>query len=80
MSDFLISLVRTWVPVGVGAVLSYLASLGVEWEPDTEAAVGFAAVAVITALYYWGARALETRWPVFGLLLGARKAPTYDDA
>jgi hypothetical protein len=78
MNDYVLSLVRTWVPVAVGAVLSWLAGLGLDLGKEAE--VGFVTflTAVVIAVYYALARALEKRWPALGrLLLGSAKAPAY---
>ncbi|MBX6382010.1 MAG: hypothetical protein IRZ07_03400 [Microbispora sp.] len=78
MNDYVISLIRTWVPVGVGLVITWLArELGVVLDDDTTATAATVAVAVVTAVYYAAARALESRWPALGVLLGAAKTPAY---
>lgn len=78
MNDYVISLIRTWVPVGVGLVITWLArKLGVVLDEDTSAAASAVAAAVVTAVYYAAARALESRWPALGVLLGAPKTPSY---
>ena len=77
MSDFVISLIRTWVPVGVGLGVAYLVNLGVEIDEGTQLALSGGIVGVATAVYYAVARFLENRWPVAGYLLGVAKAPAY---
>lgn len=72
MGDFLTSLVRTWVPIAIG----YLVSLGVLPDDLSDEATAAATAAVI-ALYYALARLLERRWPAAGWLLGVPKTPTY---
>ena len=79
MSDFLVSLIRTWVPAAVGAVIAYLVSLGVEFSQEEEGAIATAVVVLFVAVYYGLARALESRWPAFGYLLGVAKQPTYSE-
>ncbi len=75
MSNFVISLIRTWVPVGVAAVAVWLVqTLGV--EIDTEAVTG-TVIVVLTGVYYWVVRALESRFPWVGWFLGVPKEPTY---
>lgn len=71
------SLIRTYVPIAVGAVLAWLASRGV--NVDDGAAQGLVAflTALLSALYYAVARLLESRWPQAGWLLGSPKQPTY---
>lgn len=78
-NDFLISVIRTAVPVAVGAVLAWLASrAGIILDADSSAALTASAVAVAVAVYYALARALETRWPWLGVLLGRRAKPVYE--
>jgi len=77
MSDLFISLIRTWVPIGVGSVLAWLSTKGVEVSEETKLAAVAALTGVLGSIYYAIARVLESRWPVFGLLLGKRKTPTY---
>lgn len=78
MSDYVLSLVRTLVPIGVGWLLVQLATRwGIVLDDATAAEVKSAAVAIVAAVYYAIARALEQRWPWVGILLGARKQPVY---
>ena len=72
MSDFLTSLIRTWVPILVG----YLVSLGLLPASLSDSATA-AFTALVIGVYYALVRVLETRWPAFGWLLGSPKKPTY---
>lgn len=72
LSDYLVSLIRTFVPIGVGIVLAYLAKKGFNLTVDAEALT----LAVI-GVYYAVVRKLEARWSWLGWLLGTPKAPTY---
>lgn len=74
MSDYTRSLIRTIVPLIVGAVVGWLATHGVRVD---EAAILPTVDSVVAAGYYAVARALEHRWPALGWLLGAPGAPTY---
>lgn len=79
LHDYLISLLRTAVPAGVGAALAWLSTeYGIVLDDDVQAqAVAFTS-ALATAVYYAAARALELRWPAVGrLLLGSSKQPLY---
>ncbi|WP_213451602.1 hypothetical protein [Rhizomonospora bruguierae] len=79
MSDHLVSLIRTYVPIAVGSALAWLAStLGVVLGDDASTALTVGVVALATAIYYAVARALESRWPALGVLLGAARPPTYE--
>lgn len=78
MSDYLVSLIRTYVPVAVGSALAWLAAtLGIVLDKDSSAALTAGFVGLAVAAYYTLVRLLERRWPAFGLLLGRREAPTY---
>jgi len=78
LHDYLISVIRTAVPAGVGAVLVWAASaLGVVIDSESSTALTAVVVAVAVAGYYAIVRALETRWPMAGRLLGRKSAPTY---
>ena len=82
MNDYVLSLVRTWVPVGIGAVLSYVAvrwGIVVPEEISTELTV--ALTGLVIAVYYGLVRALEKRWPWIGRWLigaGAKSKPAYE--
>ena len=76
MNDLIVSLIRTYVPLGVGWALSTLATIGIVGV-DSEAAI--AAVTVITTgAYYALARYVERQVPGAGWLLGHTNAPSYD--
>jgi len=82
MDSYFVSLIRTWVPIGIGAVLTWLAStLGIVLGADTSVPLTVAAVGVVTAVYYAVARAVEKRWPGIGRILLAlgltSSRPTY---
>jgi len=73
VSDLAPSLIRTAVPIIVGAVGGYGATyLHLTTAQQTEvvsAGVGYA--------YYALVRVLEHRWPVLGVFLGVPQAPVY---
>ena len=70
------SILRTLVPVAVGAVIGWLASAGITADPQLEAALAAALTAVGTAAYYVVARLLEVYLhPRFGWLLGSTQSP-----
>jgi hypothetical protein len=71
------ALVRTVVPTLVGAVLSFFATHGIDVSPLAEDALSVGATAVLGGAYYYVASALESHWPVAGLLLGSTARPTY---
>jgi hypothetical protein len=70
MNDYVVSLIRTWVPLGVGSGLTWLATeTGIVLDEQTSTLATTGAVALVTALYYTGARAVEQRWPRTGRAL-----------
>ena len=81
LSDRVVSWIRTAVPVGVGVLVTWLATkLGIVLDAETSAALGAFAAGVAAQLYYTGARWLEARWPAAGWLLGVARAPEYPKA
>jgi hypothetical protein len=78
LSDTIISYIRTYVPVAVGAALTWLATkFGILVDGDTKGQAILLLGGVVTAVYYAVARTLEKRFPSLGFLLGSRKTPTY---
>lgn len=79
MSNTVVSLIRTYVPLGVAVLVGWLASLGIVVDDSTRSLLVGGIGALAAALYYAGVRLAEKQWPWVGLLLGAAKAPTYID-
>jgi hypothetical protein len=78
LHDYLLSLIRTAVPVAVGSALAWLAvHFNIALDEETSAQLGIAVAALAIGGYYALVRGLETRWPWFGKLLGASKPPAY---
>ena len=75
MNPFAASLIRTVVPIAVGAVLSWLALISL--HVDAEGAAGLSAflTALLTGSYYALVRLVETKVPQVGWLLGLAKSP-----
>lgn len=78
MSDYFVSLIRTWIPIAVGAALTWAAAnLDVVIdEESSRAAIGLC-VSILTGAYYAIVRALEQRFPQVGWLLGTPTPPQY---
>ena len=72
--DLLVSLRRTLVPMIVGLIAGSF--LGGYVNPD---ALDEVVTGAVTAVYYLIVRLLESKIPVFGVLLGSRKQPVYLD-
>jgi hypothetical protein len=79
MSDFVIGLIRTYVPIVVGVLLSWLVSLGLNLDPSVQAGLISALTGILTAVYYTAVRFLAEKWPGAGILLGVNKAPAYNE-
>lgn len=78
MSNFVTSQIRTYAPIIVGALIAWLATLGLELDADTQTGLVVALTGVLQAAYYLLARTLESRWPKLGVLLGSSKTPEYE--
>lgn len=78
MSNVLVSFIRTWVPILVGSVITWLATRYNFVLPEnlTVELTVLATGAVIGA-YYGILRLLEQKWPWFGKLLGKQAEPEY---
>jgi hypothetical protein len=79
MGDLILSYIRTYVPIAVGGVLSWLAvTFGVVVPEDASGALTVALTGILIAVYYGVVRALESRWPWVGRLLGAARTVSYE--
>ena len=74
LSDYAVSLIRTWVPMLVGLLATWLLSLGIEFDST---ALELALVSLISGVYYAAVRWLEGKVPWLGVLLGVKSEPTY---
>ncbi len=77
MNDTITSLIRTYVPIVVGALISWLITLGVEVSAEAQTGLVVALTGIVTAAYYTIVRALEKKVPWLGVLLGSAKQPEY---
>lgn len=77
MNSFVTSLIRTYVPIIVGALVSFLITKGVELDPETQTGLIVALTGVSQAVYYYVARVLERKFPQFSFLLGSSAQPKY---
>lgn len=74
--DYLVSLIRTIVPVIVGWLLAQAAKAGLDLSAVAEPLVDALFIGGYYALVRWA----ETRWPWVGVLLGWKASPVYDDS
>lgn len=80
MSDFVISQIRTYVPIVVGAIIAWFVAQGIlteESAAEAQNALVIALTALIQGAYYLAVRLLANRWPSVGNLLGVNIKPTY---
>ena len=77
MNSFVVSLIRTNVPIVIGGLIAWLVSLNVQVPEGSEEGLVVGVTGLIIAGYYTLVRALEKRWPSFGILLGTRQEPEY---
>lgn len=78
LSNTVIALVRTWTPIVVGTLLTWLATyLHVVVDPTSQAGLVALAVAVLSAAYYTGVKFLEKKLPWTGWLLGVPATASY---
>lgn len=80
MNNFVTSLIRTYVPIGVGAIVSFLVTSGIEIDANAQLGLVTFLTAVLQGVYYLAARLLEKQFPAIGgLLLGSSKKPEYTE-
>lgn len=79
MNDFIISQIRTAVPLLVGALVSWLATKGLKFDAGSTAGVISFLTALFGYTYYLIVRTLEAKFPKFGWLLGVAKKLTYTE-
>src|SRR5690625_6394359 len=79
VSNGVLSLIRTYVPIVVGALASWLLTLGVEVDAEAQAGLVVAMTGVFQAVYYAAARRAAPRWSRRGVLLGSRAQPAYTE-
>lgn len=75
MNPFIASLIRTIVPICVGAVLGLLAKAGLNIDVEGQQALATLIDSVCIGAYYIIVRLVETKVPQVGWLLGLAKSP-----
>lgn len=77
LDAFWASIVRTVVPIVVGAVLGWLVAAQIPVDPEFEATLTVLVTAVLTSVYYLAIRLFERFVsPKLGWLLGLAQQPT----
>lgn len=77
MNNLAPSLIRTYVPMVVGAVAAWLLSKGIVLDPNAANGLVLFLGGVLSGAYYLIARLLEHKFPQLGWLLGSAKKPQY---
>ena len=77
MTNFVTSLIRTYVPILVGALASYFLTLGLELDANAQLGLVTFLTALLQGGYYLLARILERRYPQLSVLLGSSTQPKY---
>lgn len=77
MSDLAVSFIRTAVPYIVGALVSWLATKGVELDEAASAGLSTFLTALFGSVYYLVFRFLEQKYPELGRFLGVARKPKY---
>lgn len=75
VSDYLVSIIRTLVPVLAGLVVAHAARVGLDLSGTVEPLLD----AIAIGGYYAAVRAAERRWPAVGVLLGWKASPSYEE-
>jgi hypothetical protein len=75
MGNLIPSLIRTYVPIVIGALISWLITLGVEIDDSVQAGLVTALTGLLIAVYYTLIRLLEKKWPALSILLGSSQIP-----
>jgi hypothetical protein len=70
-----LSLIRTYAPILVGAFASWLLTVGLDIDSETQAGLVIFLTGLLQAVYYTVVRLAEQRFPGIGVLLGAAKSP-----
>lgn len=71
------AIIRTVVPSIVGFILAFLASHNIHVGADVQEYLTGLLTVALGGVYYIAASALQSRWPLAGLLLGSTAKPTY---
>lgn len=69
------SIVRTLVPVAVGQIVAYFATIGLTIPEDVETSLTVILGFAVTTVYYLAVRFLEQKFPKLGVLLGWAAVP-----
>ncbi|WP_460801466.1 hypothetical protein [Microbacterium sp. GXF6406] len=77
ISNTVIAAIRTFVPIAVGALVTWLATANIALDPSSEVAIASGLTALVTAVYWAAATWLARKFPWAGWLLGYPAQPEY---
>lgn len=77
IADMVTSIVRTVTPIIAGAIITFFASKGFNFDQSFTTNLYAVIQAIVSGLYYIIVRFIEVKFPSFGVLLGSKKAPQY---
>lgn len=78
VGNVIVANVRTFVPIAVGALLTWVAAkLGIVVDDNTRMTAAALAVTIVTAAWYYVVHAIEQEWPNVGWLFGQAALPYY---
>jgi len=80
MSNFIIAIVRTVIPILIGWLVGLLAAINIPVDAEVQAGLIVSLSTLTASLYYVTVAWLERRWPWFGWLLGVARNPVYPPA
>lgn len=75
MTAFTLSLIRTWVPVIAGSIISWLAVMGLQIDTEGEKGLTIFLTGLLIGLYYLIIRLIGKKFPQIEVLLGSAKSP-----
>lgn len=79
MTNYVSSVIRTWVPIIIGTAVAWLsAHAGFVLDESSQAGLIAATTGSAIGIYYAVVRWAEQKFPQIGWLLGLAKPPTYE--
>lgn len=78
MSNFIIAIIRTVIPILVGWVVALLATASIPVDASIQAGLILSLSTLVSSLYYILVAWLERKWAWFGWLLGVARNPVYE--
>ena len=78
VGNVIVANIRTFVPIAVGAALTWVASkLGIVVDDNTKMTAAALAVLIVTSVWYGVVHWVEQKWPSVGWLFGKAALPYY---